>query len=129
MLSLYSGCINTANQQAQDEATMNAFNNLVLSLQTSTTTGVPQPIDMDAVECTYEQLLHAMQVRFQQLCVSQPGKFKKDGIGSNKGNSNEVALSNVNFKGTCFHCQKKATMQAIVQIRQMVMATISRPAA
>ncbi len=108
---------------------MNAFNNLVLSVQTTMLMLIPKLINMEAVECSYEQLLHAMQVRFQQLCVLQPGKFKKEGIGSNKGNGNEVALSNVKFKGASFHCQKKATRQAIVQIRKMVMATISRPAA
>ena len=64
-------------------------------------------INIDAVECSSDQLLHAMQVHFQQVCVSQLGKFKKDGIGSNKDSGNKVALGNVEFKGTCFHCQKK----------------------
>jgi len=67
------------------------------------------PIDMDSIECSNEQLQHATQVRFQQLCISQPGKFKKDGVGGNKGNGNgnEVSLGNVEFKGTCYHCSKQ----------------------
>lgn len=103
MPSLYSGCINTENQKAQGTATAQEFNNLILSMQKSTATGILDAINMDAVKCSYEQCLHAMQVWFQQLCDSQPGKFKKDGIGSKKGNGSEFSMGNVKFKDTCYH--------------------------
>jgi hypothetical protein len=64
---------------------------------------------MGGIECSYDQLQHATQAKFQQLCVLQPAKFKKDGLGGNKasGRGNEVSLRNVEFKGTCFHCKKQ----------------------
>ena len=60
-------------------------------------------INMAAIKCTYKQLQHVMQVRFQQLCVLHPGKFKKEGLGASKGNSNgnKMPLGHVEFKGTC----------------------------
>lgn len=50
MSSLYAKCINTVNQQAQGEATARAFNNLILSMSTSITTGLLEAINMDAVK-------------------------------------------------------------------------------
>ena len=66
-------------------------------------------IDMDAIECSYKQLQHTIQVRFQQLCVLQPAKFKKDSVGGNKGNGtgNKVSLGTAEFKGTCYHGSKQ----------------------
>lgn len=61
--------------------------------------------------------------------VSQPAKFKKDGVGSRgKANENEVALGNVgDFKGKRFHCQSRATRPATAQTRRQVMeAAISQ---
>eukprot|EP00804_Cyclotella_cryptica_P006706 CCRYP_008640-RA/>CCRYP_008640-RA protein AED:0.60 eAED:-0.00 QI:0/0/0/0.2/1/1/5/0/1261 len=130
MPSLYSGCINTANQAAQSVITANAFNALAMQINagTASSTGIGY-IDMEAIECTYEQLQHAMQVRFQQLCVSQPGKFKKDGITSNKsGNGSEVSLGNVEFKGTCYNCNKQGHKASDCRTRRTVKATISKPA-
>lgn len=105
MSSLYAKCINTVNQQAQGEATARAFNNLILSMSTSITTGLLEAINMDAVKWSCEQLLHAMQVRFQKLCVTARQVYK-DGIGGNKGNGSKVTLDNIYFKGTCYHCNK-----------------------
>lgn len=64
-------------------------------------------INMEAIECTHEQLQHGMQVMFQQLCVSQLVKFKKDGMGADKNNCNEIPLGNVEFKDTCYQCNKQ----------------------
>jgi len=115
MPSLYSGCINMANQVAQGNATANVFNDLIAKINampegaSTMAAFTVTPIDMDSIECSYEQLQHTMQVRFQQLCISQPGKFNKDGVGGNKGNcnGNKVSLGNVEFKGTCYHCSKQ----------------------
>jgi hypothetical protein len=112
MPSLYSGCINTANQAVQSMATVNALNNLIAKMNmgsAASSAATANLIDMGAIECSYDRLQHAMQVRFQQLCVLQPVKFKKGGVGGNKGNGNgnKVSLGNVEFKGTCYHCSKQ----------------------
>jgi len=81
--SLYSGCINTANQAAHSVITANAFNILIAKINAGSTASAAMTaaaIDIEAIECSYEQLQHAMQVRFQQLCVLQPAKFKNDGV-------------------------------------------------
>jgi hypothetical protein len=114
MPSLYSGCINMANQAAQSLVMANAFNALVMQINVDSAASAAasaSQINMGAIEYTYKQLQHAMQVRFQQLCISQLGKFKKDGIGSNKsnGDSNKMSLGNIEFKETCYHCKSKDT--------------------
>ena len=80
-----------------------------------------------SVKCTQEQLLHAMQVHFQQLYASQLQKFKKDGIGSNKGNSIEVALRNVKFRGTCYYSQKKGHKASDCPDKENSNSKISQP--
>ena len=93
MPPLYPCCINTANQVAQSNATANAFNDLIKKINamlggaSTMAAFTAMSIDMDLIECSYEQLQHAMQVRFQQLCVLQQATFKKDGVSRNKGNS------------------------------------------
>ena len=68
--SLYSGCINTANQAAHSVITANAFNILIAKINAGSTASAAMTadaIDIEAIDCSYEQLQHAMQVRFQQL--------------------------------------------------------------
>ena len=65
MSSLYSGCINTANQAAQYVITANAFNNLITKINAGLTASAAitaTPIDIDEIKFSYEQLQNVMQV-------------------------------------------------------------------
>ena len=72
-----------------------------------------------------------MQVRFQQLCLSQPGKFKKDGVGRNKGNGNgnKCPWGTLSSRAHVSTATNRGTRQATAQTRKMIEATISKPAA
>jgi hypothetical protein len=70
------------------------------------------PIDMDSIECNYEQLQHAIPSGFQQLCILQTGKFKKDGVDRNKGNDKEGSLGTLISKGHALNARNRDIMQA-----------------
>ena len=78
--SLYSGCINTVSQTAQSVITTNAFNNLIARINAGSTTSAgftSTPVDIEAIKCTYEQVHHAMQVRFNNFVFhNQPNSIR-----------------------------------------------------
>ena len=115
MPSLYLdlGCIHTANPLAPSNTTAIAFNDLISNINARSgvaSTIAPitvMPIDMDSIACSYEQLQHAIPSGFQQLCILQTGKFKKDGVDRNKGNDKEGSLSTLISKGHALNARNR----------------------
>ena len=76
--AVYRDFVTVANAQAQQQALLNAHNNLLSAMRTGTNRMVvPPPLDTRSIEASYSQLINHMQVKFQQLCVHQPLKYKK----------------------------------------------------
>lgn len=68
--AVYIDCRTVANAQVQQQAQLNAYNNLLNAKRTGTdTVVVPPPLDIRSLEATYSQLMHHMKSSFN-ICVS-----------------------------------------------------------
>jgi hypothetical protein len=125
--SLYSGCINMANQAAQADVTAKVFNDLIASMQAGRMGSVPSQINIDSIECTYKQLCIQYKSSFNICACHSQASSKRMALVATKVMTTRYPWGTSSSRALVTTAANKGTRQATAPTRRM--ADLSQPAA